>query len=167
MHLVGVRTDILDGSGLDSQWHERQLQVREINSRPAADEATGLEVIGSGDSVMTHEPAQAGEELADPAVVAKDGYRLQAPVLNHDIRVVVEVGTHGRQIAARLDAVRPQSFGRSDSGQLQDLGRVDGAAGHYDLGVGIGDFAIAAGCILDSDSPASFQQHPVHQRSGV
>src|SRR5271156_468981 len=96
--------NVLDRARLDRQRHERQLNVRLRDARAAANEAARLEVVGSGKAAEAGEPAQAREDFTNASVDAVERDGPQAPMLNDEIRMIIEIRAHGRQITARLDA---------------------------------------------------------------
>ena len=94
----------MDRSRLDGQRHERQLQIGKVDAGPAAYEATGLEMIGGGETVVLHEPAQTGQNFAGAAIDTIQRNRFETPMLHHDVGVIIQVGTDGGQVMLGLDA---------------------------------------------------------------
>jgi hypothetical protein len=58
--------------------------------------------------------------------------------------MVAQVGADARVVRQHVDAHLDQVIGRADAGQHQQLRAVDRAAGHDDLGVGLGRLGLAA-----------------------
>src|SRR5262249_54086332 len=132
----------------------------------AADEAAGLEMIGGGDAVMAQEPAQAGEQLADSAIVTVDGHGLPAAVLDHDIRVVVQIGAHRGQVAVYLNAERAQIVGPAKPRTLQELWRVDRTASDNHLAVRVCGRACSTDRVLDTDGATLVEYDAMDERLG-
>ena len=77
------------------------------------------------------EPHQRLLEGALDAVVERD--RLGAAIDRARLEVVLQVVPDARQLVHDLDAVLAQVLGRPDARELEELRRVDGAAGEHDL----------------------------------
>jgi hypothetical protein len=78
--------------------------------------------------------------------------RLGTAILHADLQVVLQVGSDARHVGNHVDAQRAQQRGRSEPGELQELRRVEGAAGKDDLAVRMGDAGRIATPIFDANS---------------
>ena len=111
--------------------------------------------------------AQSGADAMAPAVdhvVHRD--RLGAAILHADLQVVLQVGADARHVGDHVDAERLQQRGRSEPGQLQELRRVERAAGEDDLAAGVRDARRIAVPVFDADRAPSCEQDAARQRVG-
>jgi hypothetical protein len=109
-----------------------ELDVRVLLARGGSHEAAGLEVVRRAEAVAPQEPAQADEELAPGREV-----RRQRPARDGELEVELEVVLEVRTDAVRrdddVDAEAFQQGHGADAGDLQELGRRDGARAEDDL----------------------------------
>ena len=121
--LGGLAAVVADG---DRQ--EVEHQVGPADLVVAADEPAGLEVVGGADTPTPEEPLRTDPGLVTVGQPRRDRHRLGGGVLDVDLEVVLQVGTHAGQLDPGLDADGAQLLGVADAGQLQQLGAVERAA---------------------------------------
>jgi hypothetical protein len=98
-------TVVTDGNG-----EKVVLDIRIPDAGAAADEPTGLEVIGGTQAVVSQQPARADERLAERIHVLVQSDGLQTGDLEIKLHVVLEVLSHPGQIMHN---------GNSQGGQLR------------------------------------------------
>ena len=80
--------------------------------------------------------------------------------------MILQVGADARHVGDHVDAVRAQQLGRSEPGKLQQLRRVERAAGQDDLAAGAGSLRRAALPVFDPDRAPPLEQDAARQRVG-
>ena len=118
----------------DRQRQEVEHQVRVGDVVVRAGEPAALEMVGRAGPAPEEQPLGADERPAPElgrGRLHRDG--LEAPVLDVDLEVVLEVGTDARQVGHDGDAEVLQVRRRADAGELEQLRRVDRAARQDDL----------------------------------
>src|SRR5262245_50815474 len=111
--------------------------------------------------------AQSGGQSMAPAVDdVVHGDRLGAAVLHADLEMVLQVGADARHVGDHVDAEGLQQARRSHTRELQELRRVERAAGDDDLAFGAGGARLAALLVFDPDGAAAVEQDAPRQRVG-
>src|SRR5712691_9825859 len=95
-------------------------------------------------------------------VVHRD--RLGAAILHANLKVVLQLGPDRRHVGDDVYSERLEQRRRSEPGQLQELRRVERAAGDDDLRVGICNAGRIAAPVFDADGAASGKEDPARQR---
>ncbi len=118
----------------DRQRQEVEHQVRIGDVLVAADEPAALEVVGRPGPAAQEQPLRADERPA-PQLRRRRLHRdrLERAVLDVDLEVILEVGADARHVGDDRDAERLEVRRPPDARQLQQLRRVDRAAGEDDL----------------------------------
>src|SRR5438876_441678 len=81
-----------------------------------------------------------------------------------DLKVVLQLGPDPRHVGDYVYSKRLEQRRRSEPGQLQELRRIERAAGDDDLGVGVRNACRAAAPVFDADGAASGKEDPARQR---
>ncbi len=108
-------------------------QVRVADLIVAAQEAAALEVVGRPWPAAQEEPPGADGRPVTPFQRRRDRDRELGPELHVDLQVILQVLADAGQVGDHVDAGRGQVVRGTDPGQLQQLRRVDRAAGQDDL----------------------------------
>ncbi len=139
----------------DGERQEMELNVGIGDAGAAADETAALEMVGRAKPVLAQQPARADRELRQRVHRGIERDRLGAFHLEIEFEMVLQIFADPGQIMDHIDTVRPKLRRRSDSGELEQLRRVDRAArqdhlaprGHQMLGaafaIGDADRALA------------------------
>ena len=93
-----------------------------------------------------------------------DGDRLGAAELHADLEMVLQVGADAGHVGDHRDAVAAQQIRRADAGKLQELRRIERAAGEDDLALGVGGARRRALTILNADGAPALEQDARRQR---
>ncbi|MCY1359422.1 hypothetical protein D9M69_459920 [compost metagenome] len=109
------------------------LDVRPLEFRTGADEATGLELVAGAEAGAPEHPLRADLRLVPPLQRRVQRDRLLAGVLQVHLQVVLEVLADARQVVHHRHAEIAQQRRRADAGTLQQLRRGDGAGAHQHL----------------------------------
>ena len=109
------------------------LDVRLRLGRIAPEKRHGLQVVAGRRPAMQHEPLHRGDRHPVGTQVAGDGERLGTFVLHVDARMVLQVRPDAGKIDRNLDAMTAQLVRGADSGQHEQLRRVERAARQDDL----------------------------------
>jgi hypothetical protein len=104
------------------------LQVRVAHIVIAANEGAGLEVIGGAKAFAEQQPLQPDAQLIPWPGGAVEGDGLRAGVLDVDLQVILQITTDPRQVRAHVDPEFTQDIAIADTGEHQQLWRINGAA---------------------------------------
>ena len=137
----------------DRERQEVEHQVRVGDVVVAADEAAGLEVVRRARAAPEEQPLEADPRLA-PSASAGCIETGCVPVLDVDLEVVLEVLADAGQVVDDRDAERQQLRRVADARELEELGRVDRAAGEDHLPAEDRSRPAARRVDLDADRPA-------------
>src|SRR5262249_56785085 len=85
--------------------------------------------------------------------------------LHADLKVVLQVGSDSRHVGDDVYSERLEQRRRSEPGQLQELRRVERAAGDDDLRVGVSNAGRIVAAVFDADGAASRKEDPARQRA--
>ena len=107
-----------------------------LDPRAAADEGAGLEMIAGRITAAGKKPLQAHQPFARCLGRGVEADRLLAAMLDHDVGMVVEIGSDAGQIVADVDVQPSQVIRWADARKLEQLRRVEGAAAQDDLAFG-------------------------------
>ena len=80
--------------------------------------------------------------------------------------MILQIGADARHVGDHVDAEAVQQFARADAGELQQLRRVECAAGQDHLAAGTRDAGRAALLVFDADGAPAFEQNARRQRVG-
>ena len=151
----------------DGHGQEVVLDVRVRNARLAADEAAGLEMVGRSEAIATQQPTRANERLRKRVHHRIQGDGLFAGHLEVELQMVLQVLAHTGQVVHHRQTECPQFFRRADTGKLQQLRRVDGAAAQDDLATRLHlHFGIATQ-VDHARGATPGKNHPAHPRLGT
>ncbi len=107
-----------------------------------------------------------GAGLAQPAVRNfVQGVGVAHPIDDAGVDVVLQILADPRQIVDDRDTVRAQQFARPDPGELQQLRRVDRAAGQHDLAAGEDAAHYSVLRKFETDRATALEQYPLRQRT--
>ncbi len=165
MQIAGVQRVAIAGQAMvavvvEQRGNKMKLQVAAcVLGQPAAHEATGFGDIGTARPVAMPQPAQAGGQFIE--VVVSD--LLCAAVQGADVQMILQVAADLGQVGDHRDAVFAQVIGWPESGQHQQLRRVDRAAGDDHL-AGVDALGVMpAAAQLHADRAAAIEQHAFDQ----
>jgi hypothetical protein len=129
-----------------------QLQVRREQARLGVSEAAGLRRVGSQRAAVSELPAQ---RVRVAALLPQAAQPRRGPD-HRQHWMVRQVGADARAVRQHVDAHLDQVVGRPDAGQHQQLRAVDRAAGHDDLGAGLGAGHLTVPQVTHAGGPAAF-----------
>ena len=147
---------------------QMQLQIGNLLLRPGFDKAPGFGHVGgqlTGATVEEVDKAfQAGSEQG--ARRQAQGVLAQALVYHQGIRVVLQVLAHAGKVVDQRDVVLGQFRCRAHARKLENLRRVDGAAGEDDFVVGLQGADLTLVLHFHADGSFALEQYPIHQSVG-
>ena len=91
---------------------------------------------------------------------------IRAAILHTDLKVILQVGPDPRHIRHHGDPERAQQRRRPQSGQLEELRRVECAARHDDFHVRMGNAGRLALPVLNADSTPSGKENSAGESIG-
>src|SRR6266566_1580538 len=94
------------------------------------------------------------------------GDRFGAAVLHTDLQMILQIDADARYIGDHRDSKVAQDLGRTESGQLQELRRIECAAGDDDFAIGISGAHFAMLDVLDANGAAAQEQDAARERVG-
>ena len=98
-----------------------KLHVRVVHRVAASKEGTDIRLITSADTGFEHEPLKPHSQHTIGAQVPVQRNRLQAPMLDVNLQVVLEIPADPRQVEANVDAEVAQMCRGTDAGEHQEL----------------------------------------------
>ncbi len=149
----------------DGQRQEVEHQVRVRDVVVGAGEPAALEVVRRTRPAPEEQPLRPDER---PTPQLRRGrlhrHRLERPVLDVDLEVVLEVRADARQVRDDRDPERLEVRRPPDPRQLEELRRVDRPAGEDDLAAldPLGPAALPLD--VDRDGPPAVEHDPGHER---
>ena len=146
MHLVAVPAARGRAVVADRQRQEVEHEVRVGLLRVAAHEPAALEVVGGAGS-PPQQPLQADPGAPPALQVRLHRHGSLAGVLHVHLEVVLQVLADSGQIGDDVDVQRPQQPGRTDAGELQQLGRTERPAAQDHAPASHGARAAAPGAL--------------------
>ncbi len=146
---------------------QMQLQVRALLLRPRFNKAAGLRHVGGQLATAFGEEIPHRLGAGERQLPGAHGEGVAAPVaVDHQhVRVVLQVAADAGQLVHRVDTVAFQFLRIADPGQLQQLRRVDGAAGQDHL-AGLDGVHAALVLHLHTGGAFAVEADPVHQGPG-
>ena len=144
------------------------LQIRPFQARIGAGEQAGVDAVARHGAGAEQRVADAGDYLPGPAVfqIVQRNCPRAAPA-HVGIEMIVQVGPDRRHVGDDVDPHRLQMFRRPETGQLQQLRRSVGTAGHDHLGACVRDTASIGCLILDADRTLALEQNAGRLRTGA
>ena len=145
-----------------------QLQIGNLLLRPGFDKAPGFRHVGGelpGTTVEEVDKAfQAGSEQGSRRQA--QGVLAKALVNHQGIRVVLQIFAHAGQVVNQGNIVFSQFRCRTHAGKLENLWRVDGAAGEDDFVVGLQSADLTLVLHFHADGSFAIEQYPIDQGVG-
>src|SRR5262245_23542320 len=151
--------------GVCAENDEVHLDVGRRGKRTRSKEAAGVASADREQPLSEQSVTQSGGGAMLPTVnhvVHRD--RLGAAILHANLKVVLQLGSDPRHVGDYVYSKRLQQRRRSEPGQLQELRRVERAAGDDDLRVGVSNAGRIAAPVFDADGAASRKEDPARQR---
>src|SRR5215472_2561938 len=134
----------------DREREKVKLEVRPGDAGAAADEAAAFEMIAGAEAMTGEQPAGADQRLRDWVDVRIERDRLAARDLEVEFQMVLQVPADTGAVGEDGEAERLEFGGGADAGQLQELRRVDGAAGENYLAAAEGEMLTTAAAVADA-----------------
>src|SRR5215469_13712841 len=151
--------------GVGAENDELHLDVGRRGKRTRAKEAAGVAGADGEQPLSEQSVTQPSAGAMPPTVeyvVHRD--RLGAAILHANLKVVLQVGSDSRHVGDDVYPERLEQRRRSEPGQLQELRRVERAAGDNDLRVGVRNAGRIAAAVFDAGGAASRKEDPARQR---
>ena len=167
VHLVAVSLGRHAAVVPDRDRKEVEHQVRVVDVVVAPHEAAALEVVGGPETAAVEQPLVADLRSGAELEARRDRDRLLRRVLDVDLEVVLEVLPHARHVGDDADAEGAQVVGVADSGELQELGRVDGPTAEDDLARGDRPVQASGPEVVDAGGSLAVETHAGDERKGL
>jgi hypothetical protein len=153
-----------DARRVGAENDEVHLNVRGRNERTRTKEPAGVSGPDGESSLSEQDVAQSGPGSTPPTVdhiVHRD--RLRAAILHANLKMVLQLGSYPWHVGDDIYAKRLQQCRRAEAGKLQELRRVERAAGNDDLCVCMSNACYFALPVFDADGTASRKENPARQ----
>jgi len=98
----------------------------------AAGESPTFEVVG-GSWSPPEKPLQPDERTPPPGQIGRDRHRLERPVLDIHLEMVLEVLADAGEMVDGLDPDRTEMVGVTDPGELEELRRIERTSAQDDF----------------------------------
>src|SRR6185312_1092871 len=154
---AGIAVQLLPDR-VGAEQYEMDLHVRRSERRIGLEEAAG---VPGADAERPLTRQRVLHRHADAAAPRRhrvvDGDRLAAAIVEARLEVVLQIGADARRVAHHRNAEGPEQFAWADAGELQQLRRVEGAAGENDLAIGAGAAQLPVLPVFDADGARPFK----------
>ena len=154
-------------AGIAPRRLENNLQIGSIEFRPRAHKGIGFENVAGQWPAAKQRVFQ---ECPQPArrSLERDAIRLAVAHLHENAggQVIVIVGAHARQGVLDLDSEIAQRICVTDTGQHQDLWRLNGSGADDDFAPGVQPLGDAVALALDPGRAPVLDDDARHQRVG-
>ncbi len=167
---IGIGPGHLAHAGLGLLVGERreiELDVGALRLRPRAEEAAALVDAERQRPFARQHVLHAGQQLAPPRMERVVERRHLGAIDVVEAEMVLQVSPDRRTVMHHLDAAGAQHVGGPDARQLQQLRRIDRAAGEDDFAARARLVPVPALLVGDADGALALEQDAGRQRVGL